>query len=67
MNDTEKYEALAVRYRRLRIAAQAVLDCVDYPTEGGDEPKVYRRQLAALRRELDGEPQPSAMAWMSVS
>ena len=68
MSSTDSYEALAESYRRLRIAAQAVLDAASYPTTD-EEPRVYRSQLKALERELEGLPQPSAakFAWMSIT
>ena len=62
-----EYEQLAEAYRRLRLAAQRVVEATDYPTPDGEEGKVYRSQLRALERELSGEPQPHGAAWMSVS
>jgi hypothetical protein len=55
-----EYESLRQAYVRLRLAAQKVV-------ETGDEPRVYASQLGDLRRELDGEPQPHGLSWMSVS
>jgi hypothetical protein len=66
MTDNESYEILGHRYRRLKIASQAVVDGAeavgdaDHP-QGAIEPYL----LKCLRRELDGTPQPSGM-WMSV-
>ena len=62
----ERYEALRERYIRLRRVARRVVDAAQYPS-GDDESRVYASQLRELERELDGEPQPSAMAWMCVS
>jgi hypothetical protein len=62
-----EYEQLRESYRRLRVAAERVLEAADYDTDGDDEPRIYASQLRALRRELTGEPQPNGMSWMSVS
>jgi hypothetical protein len=61
------YENLLERYRRLRIAAQAVIEeatAVGTPEHPmcGVPPHAIRR----VRRELDGEPQPQ-LDWMSIT
>lgn len=62
----DDYEALAESYRRLRRAAQDVIDACNYPAHGGQERRVYERQLQDLARELRGEPQPTnKLTWMS--
>ena len=66
MTATE-YEQLAEAYRRLRLAAERVVEAADYSADGDDEARVYRSQLQGLRRELTGEPQPQGISWMSVS
>lgn len=64
LRDTD-YEALAESYRRLRRAAQAVVDASRYPADG-DEGRVYESQLRDLARELRGDPQPTnRLTWMS--
>jgi hypothetical protein len=63
---TTDYEQLLHQYQRLHRAAQAVVDAADYASDGEDEARVYASQLRALRRELEGEPQPQGM-WMSAS
>ena len=67
MNRDEELEALREQHRRLRRAAQAVIDAASYPADGEHEARLYRSQLRGLERELRGIPQPSGMAWMSVS
>jgi hypothetical protein len=68
MNDcTEKLEALREQHRRLRVAAQAVIDAAQYATAGEDEARVVRLPATGLKRELDGKPQPHGLAWMSVT
>jgi hypothetical protein len=62
-----EYESLRQAYVRLRLAAQKVVEAADYATGSGDEPRVYASQLGDLRRELEGEPQPHGLSWMSVS
>ena len=56
---------LAERYRRLRIAAEAVVEGTR--AAGGDRPlcAVEPHHIRRLRRELEHRPQPSGM-WMSV-
>lgn len=65
----EKYEALREQHRRLRAAAEAV---VDVATAVGDREHpmagIAPHVLRDLRRELAGEPQPhSKLTWMSVT
>jgi hypothetical protein len=67
MNDTEKLEALREQHRRLRVAAQAVIDAANYSAGGDDEARIYRSQLRALGRELRGRPQPYGLTFMSAS
>jgi hypothetical protein len=64
---TTEYEELREAHRRLRAAAERVLEASSYPTADGEQSRVYASQLRALRRELEGIPQPSAFATMSVS
>jgi hypothetical protein len=64
---TTEYEILAEKYRRLRAAAERVIECANYPAADDEEARVYRSQLRTLERELNGVPQPSAFATMSVS
>jgi hypothetical protein len=67
MTTATEYEQLQEAHRRLRVAAQRVIEAADYPPADGEQAKVYASQLRALRRELEGVPQPSAFATMSVS
>lgn len=46
-------------YRRLRRAAEKVVDAANYAAGDEDEARVYASQLRDLKRELDGEPRPS--------
>jgi hypothetical protein len=63
----DNHDALRERYRRLRAAARAVVDGAEsagHPERPlcGVEPHLIR----TLRREVRGEPQPSAkLSWMS--
>jgi hypothetical protein len=67
MPSDSEYEVLLDRYLRLRRAAERVLEAADYAVDGNDETRVYASQLRELERELEGEPQPHRLAWMSVS
>jgi hypothetical protein len=60
-------EALQEQHRRLRIAAQRVIDQTEYPTPEGEQARVYESQLRDLRRELASEPRPNGLAWMTAS
>jgi hypothetical protein len=60
-------EQLRESYRRLRSAAERVVEASKYPTAEGEEAKVYAHELKALERELRGEPAPSSLYFMSVS
>jgi hypothetical protein len=62
MNRDEELEALREQHRRLRRAAERVLEAASYAEDG----RVYRVQLEQLERELRGIPHPSGM-WMSIS
>jgi hypothetical protein len=64
MTEREELEALRLRHRRLRIAAEAVLAAASYPTAPEEQPRVYRGQLRDLERELAGEPQPNGLKFM---
>jgi hypothetical protein len=68
VNENERFEALREQHLRLRGAAQHV---VDEAVAAGDQEKpmcaVAPHLIRVLRRELEGEPQPSAFATMSVS
>lgn len=64
---SDEYENLRERYIRLRGAAQRVVNGTRAAGDGdrpmcGVEPHLIRR----LRRELEGEPQPQPLTWMSV-
>ena len=68
MTMSVEYENLRERYVRLRAAAQRVVDDTRAVGDGerpqcGVEPHLIRQ----LRRELEGEPQPQPLAWMSAS
>ena len=64
---SEHDEALLERYRRLRVAAQRVVEEAE-AVGNNEQPMAGIKPylLRNLRRELSGEPQPSGM-WMSVS
>jgi hypothetical protein len=64
MTTTEQYEQLLERYVRLCIAVRGVLDAADYD---GEDARIYKHQLADLRRELEGKPQPNGLKFMSIS
>jgi hypothetical protein len=54
MTTIEDYELLREQHRRLRIAAQRVLDAADYPGDApGQGARVDASQLRDLRRELE--------------
>jgi hypothetical protein len=53
--------------RRLRVAAERVVDAGKYPAADDEQSRAYASQLRGLERELRGEPQPSGLSWMSVS
>lgn len=61
MTSEADYFALLEQHRRLRLAAQRVVEAANYPTAEDEEPRLYRRQLADLERELAGEPQPTSI------
>jgi hypothetical protein len=64
----DRAAALAERYARLRHAAQAVVD--DATAVGTPERPmagIPAHVLRTLRRELDGEPQPQPLDFMSVA
>ena len=62
MTTDEELAALTDAYRRLRSAARAGVEAADH----AEDARIYRIQLADLRRELDHEPQPhSKLSWTS--
>lgn len=62
MNSADELAAIRESHRRLRIAAQAVVDAAAYDVDG----RVYRSQLKTLERELAAVPQPTnRLCWMS--
>jgi hypothetical protein len=63
MDRDEELEALREQHRRLRRAAERVIEAASYVENG----RVYRGQLFDLERELKGIPQPSGFFHMSVS
>lgn len=65
---TDQQDALLERYGRLRRAARAVVDGCEAAGDP-DKPRcvVEPHLVRTLRRELDGDPQPSTFAWMSPS
>jgi hypothetical protein len=64
----EQLDALRERHLRLRRVAQRVVDeAVAAGDRGNPMCAVAPHVIRILRRELDGEPQPSAFATMSVS
>jgi hypothetical protein len=68
MNTTQK-DALLEKHNRLQHAAQEVVDGAEAIGDL-DHPmcRVEPGLIRTLRRELDGEPQPSVgMFWMSAS
>jgi hypothetical protein len=67
MNKMNEHEALREAYLRLRAAAQAVVDAAAYTGDEETGARVYEGQLRGLRRELEFEPQPNGLTWMSVS
>lgn len=67
LNSDEQHEALAERYRRLRIAAQAVIEeATAVGTAEAPMAGIPAHVLRTLRRELQHEPQPS-MFHMSIT
>jgi hypothetical protein len=68
MNDTERYRALEHRYNRLVVAAENLIN--DTRAVGNAETPaclVPPHRIRILRREVNGEPQHSALATMSAS
>lgn len=68
MSTDDRLNALLERHVRLRRAAQAVID-EGHAVGNAENPEVGvpAHAIRRLRRELDGEPQPSRFAWMSPS
>jgi hypothetical protein len=68
MTETERYRILERRYNRLLVAAENVVR--EARAIGNSETpmcSVPPNRIRILRREVAGEPQPSALATMSAS
>jgi hypothetical protein len=68
MTETERYRILERRYNRLLVAAESVVHSAR-AIGSVEEPmcSVPPSKIRTLRREVAGEPQPSALATMSAS
>jgi hypothetical protein len=65
MTNTERYRALERRYHRLLVAAEnLVRDTRSIGSPEAPACAVPPHRIKTLRREIDGEPQPTALATM---
>jgi hypothetical protein len=68
MNREEQHAALAESYRRLRIAARHVIESAEaVGTPEHPQAGIPAHVLRGLRRELQHQPAPSGLTFMSVT